>query len=161
MLKYISLEGGSFGNEFVSPTNICQSRAKLHFRLCNACYLRWRNIGRPSEGFSYTLYPPNGVIPASQTGSVAETKTKKQKARLDKHVTSTTHSCKETHAEHTRKMTVCKIGLLIPYEATSKEERSKMPSVDLYENHAAISGCHLCLSAMTLLWRRGPLGQRT
>ncbi|KAI8054958.1 uncharacterized protein B0P05DRAFT_560897 [Gilbertella persicaria] len=39
-------------------------QVSYRIRLCNACHLRWKNQGRPAEGYSSTTFPPPHYSPS-------------------------------------------------------------------------------------------------
>ena len=107
----------------------------LEFRLCNACHLRWKSAGKPSDGYSSENYPP----PYYDITKV------KVKVKVKKIKVKGNNLAKENLEEQKR-------------EDVTSRKRKTPPSLTVEKK---IPQCTQCKTLCTAQWRKGPHGMKT
>ncbi|KAF7728566.1 Histone-Lysine N-Methyltransferase ash1l [Apophysomyces ossiformis] len=158
--------------------------------LCNACHLRWKSVGKPDEGYSYTTYPPEGAasIQASRkpksrlSGTKSKNRSSIQRPTVVKSAKTTIEAEDKTIARPVRRMTVerktkaptpeaskdASSPSSIPSSSSSASTENVKPTLEnpfshipTDENMVQKGCCSLCNATSTSLWRKGPAGPRT
>lgn len=125
--------------------------------LCNACHLRWKNLGKPLDGYSCENFPPPNYDPSTSTTKKRTWIKKKQitvkRKRLPSPLNDDQIKRKKLALSQTEK-----VMRVPPVDELPSKTTVTTISSDLKEN---IPICTQCKTSNTSQWRRGPLGHKT
>lgn len=123
--------------------------------LCNACHLRWKNLGKPLDGYSCENFPPPNYDPSTST--TKKRTSKKQTAVKRKRLPSPSNDDQIKRKKLASSQTE-KIIKAAPVDKLPSQTTATTYTSDLNEN---IPICTQCNTSNTSQWRRGPLGHKT